>query len=136
MKLVDSLILSISAYCDIVFWPALLQRDRNSLQKIQNACFRYPPTELLSGAFRQSAGFATDPAAQTQAKAQVYPGHSKVKEPVADQPLLQADVPSTSPGTDSEPVWKQVHVGASTLGANPVVLLGFTLSVLRRYLSP
>ncbi|KAJ8910549.1 hypothetical protein NQ315_011062 [Exocentrus adspersus] len=78
-----------------------------------------------------SAGFATDPAAQTQAKAQVYPGHSKAKEPVADQPLLQADVPSTSPGTDSEPVRK-----ASTLGANPVVLLGFTLAVLRRYLSP
>ncbi|KAJ8912824.1 hypothetical protein NQ315_014407 [Exocentrus adspersus] len=76
----------------------------------------------------QGAGFATDPAAQTQAKAQVYPGHSKAKEPVADQPLLRADVPSTSPGTDSEP--------ASTLGANPVVLLGFTLAVLRRYLSP
>ncbi|KAJ8912390.1 hypothetical protein NQ315_013456 [Exocentrus adspersus] len=56
-------------------------------------------------------GFATDPAAQTQAKAQVYPGHSKAKEPVADQPLLRADVPSTSPGTDSEPVRKRVHSG-------------------------
>ncbi|KAJ8912225.1 hypothetical protein NQ315_009049 [Exocentrus adspersus] len=72
-------------------------------------------------------GFATDPAAQTQAKAQVYPGHSKAKEPVADQPLLQADVPSTSPGTDSEPVRKQVHVAV-----NPVVLLGFTVAVLSR----
>ncbi|KAJ8914079.1 hypothetical protein NQ315_014274 [Exocentrus adspersus] len=88
---------------------------------------RYPPTDLLSGAFRQGAGFATDPAAQTQAKAQVYPGHSKAKEPVADQPLLQADVPSTSPGTDSEPVRKRVHVGV-----NPVVLLGFTVAVLSR----
>ncbi|KAJ8910037.1 hypothetical protein NQ315_015242, partial [Exocentrus adspersus] len=45
---------------------------------------------------------ATDPAAQTQAKAQVYPGHSKAKEPVADQPLPQADVPPASQGTSSE----------------------------------
>ncbi|KAJ8914923.1 hypothetical protein NQ315_016077 [Exocentrus adspersus] len=86
--------------------------------------------------FQSSAGFATEPAAQTPAKAQVYPGHSKTKEPVADRPLLRADVPSTRPGTDSEPVRKRVHVGASTLGVNPVVLLGFTLAVLRRYLSP
>ncbi|KAJ8915408.1 hypothetical protein NQ315_008297 [Exocentrus adspersus] len=92
---------------------------------------RYPPTDLLSGAFRQSAGPATDPAAQTQAKAQVYPGHSKVKESVADQPLPQADVPPASPGTNSEPVRKRVHVGV-----NSVVLLGFTVAVLRRYLSP
>ncbi|KAJ8910042.1 hypothetical protein NQ315_003684, partial [Exocentrus adspersus] len=45
-----------------------------------------------------------EPAAQSPAKAQVYPGHSKAKEPVADQPLHRADVPSTRPGTDSEPV--------------------------------
>ncbi|KAJ8915357.1 hypothetical protein NQ315_008244 [Exocentrus adspersus] len=76
---------------------------------------------------KDSAGFATEPAAQSPAKAQVYPGHSKAKEPVADQPLLRADVPSTSPGTDSEPVRKQVHVGV-----NPVVLLGFTVAVLSR----
>ncbi|KAJ8910314.1 hypothetical protein NQ315_012235, partial [Exocentrus adspersus] len=63
---------------------------------------RYPPTDLLSGVFRQSAGFATEPAAQIQAKAQVYPGHSKAKEPVADQPLPQADVPPASQGTSSE----------------------------------
>ncbi|KAJ8913096.1 hypothetical protein NQ315_006598 [Exocentrus adspersus] len=72
----------------------------------------------------ERAGFATEPAAQSPAKAQVYPGHSKAKEPVADQPLQRADVPSTRPGTDSEP--------ASILGVNPVVLLGFTLAVLSR----
>ncbi|KAJ8914027.1 hypothetical protein NQ315_012051 [Exocentrus adspersus] len=92
----------------------------------------YPPTDLLSGVFRWSAGFATEPAAQSPAKAQVYPGHSKAKEPVADQPLQRADVPSTRPGTDSEPVRKytslQVHVGV-----NPVVLLGFTVAVLSQY---
>ncbi|KAJ8914352.1 hypothetical protein NQ315_011340, partial [Exocentrus adspersus] len=44
-----------------------------------------------------------EPAAQSPAKAQVYPGHSKAKEPVADPPLHRADVPSTRPGTDSEP---------------------------------
>ncbi|KAJ8915700.1 hypothetical protein NQ315_000634 [Exocentrus adspersus] len=63
---------------------------------------RYPPTDLLSGVFRQSAGFATEPAAQTPAKAQVYPGHSKAKEPVADQPLPQADVPPASQRTSTE----------------------------------
>ncbi|KAJ8916410.1 hypothetical protein NQ315_014621 [Exocentrus adspersus] len=98
------------------------RRTRNILSRV------YPPTDLLSGVFRWSAGFATEPAAQSPAKAQVYPGHSKAKEPVADQPLQRADVPSTRPGTDSEPVRKQVHVGV-----NPVVLLGFTVAVLSQY---
>ncbi|KAJ8912579.1 hypothetical protein NQ315_005742 [Exocentrus adspersus] len=97
---------------------------------------RYPPTDPPSGAFRQSAGLATDPVAQTQAEAQVYPGHSKAKEPVADQPLPQADVAPASPGTNSEPVRKRVHVRRVHVGVNPVVLLGFTVAVLRRYLSP
>ncbi|KAJ8909662.1 hypothetical protein NQ315_003722 [Exocentrus adspersus] len=66
-------------------------------------------SEVRTSAGAASAGFATEPAAQSPAKAQVYPGHSKAKEPVADQPLLRADVPSTSPGTDSEPVRKRVH---------------------------
>ncbi|KAJ8915003.1 hypothetical protein NQ315_002529 [Exocentrus adspersus] len=43
-----------------------------------------------------------EPAAQTPAKAQVYPGHSKAKEPVADQPLPQADVPPASQRTSTE----------------------------------
>ncbi|KAJ8909577.1 hypothetical protein NQ315_012832, partial [Exocentrus adspersus] len=51
---------------------------------------------------RKSAGFATEAAAQTPAKAQVYPGHSKAKEPVADQPLPQADVPPASQRTSTE----------------------------------
>ncbi|KAJ8915521.1 hypothetical protein NQ315_012402 [Exocentrus adspersus] len=83
--------------------------------------------ERLFSQMNLSAGFATKPAAQSPAKARVYPGHSKAKEPVADQPLQRADVPSTRPGTDSEPVRKQVHVGV-----NPVVLLGFTVAVLSR----
>ncbi|KAJ8915720.1 hypothetical protein NQ315_000654 [Exocentrus adspersus] len=68
-----------------------------------------PDTSWSSDSFGDSAGFATEPAAQSPAKAQVYPGHSKAKEPVADQPLQRADVPSTRPGTDSEPVRKRVH---------------------------
>ncbi|KAJ8914300.1 hypothetical protein NQ315_011285 [Exocentrus adspersus] len=81
---------------------------------------RKPPHQKYSkSGIRQSAGLATDPVAQTQAEGQVYPGHSRAKEPVADQPLPQADVPPTSPGTNSEPVRKRVHVGV-----NPVVLLG------------
>ncbi|KAJ8914245.1 hypothetical protein NQ315_003610 [Exocentrus adspersus] len=50
----------------------------------------------------ESAGFATEPAAQIPAKAQVYPGHSKAKEPVADQPLPQADVLPASQRTNTE----------------------------------
>lgn len=41
LRLCDSLILSHLAYCDTVFWPALLQNDRDSLQKIQNCCLRF-----------------------------------------------------------------------------------------------
>ncbi|KAJ8914798.1 hypothetical protein NQ315_014542 [Exocentrus adspersus] len=43
-----------------------------------------------------------EPAAQTPAKAQVYPGHSKAKEPVTAQPLPQADVPPASQRTRTE----------------------------------
>lgn len=39
--LCDSLILSQLAYCDVVYWSALLHSDKASLQKIQNTCIRY-----------------------------------------------------------------------------------------------
>lgn len=41
LKLCDSLILSALTYCDIVYWPALLNRDKVSLQMIQNQCLRF-----------------------------------------------------------------------------------------------
>lgn len=41
LRLCDSLILSHLAYCDIVYWPTLLNRDKETLQKIQNSCVRY-----------------------------------------------------------------------------------------------
>ena len=41
LRLTDSLILSHLNYCDVVYWPALLQKDRDSLQKIQHACLRF-----------------------------------------------------------------------------------------------
>lgn len=41
LRLTDSLILSHLNYCDVVYWPALLQRDRDSLQRVQNACLRF-----------------------------------------------------------------------------------------------
>ncbi|KAJ8911177.1 hypothetical protein NQ315_006020, partial [Exocentrus adspersus] len=50
---------------------------------------------------RKSAGFARTSCADS-GKAQVYPGHSKAKEPVADQPLPQADVPPASQRTSTE----------------------------------
>lgn len=40
LKLCDCLILSALSYCDTVYWPALLKRDQNSLQKVQNSCLR------------------------------------------------------------------------------------------------
>lgn len=41
LRLCDSLILSHINYSDIVFYPALIQRDRDSLQRLQNACLRF-----------------------------------------------------------------------------------------------
>ncbi|KAJ8977410.1 hypothetical protein NQ317_003191, partial [Molorchus minor] len=41
LKLSDSLILSSLSYCDMVYWPALLYKDKESLQKVQNACIRF-----------------------------------------------------------------------------------------------
>lgn len=41
LLLCDSLILSHLGYCDIVYWPALLDRDRTTLQRIQNACIKF-----------------------------------------------------------------------------------------------
>lgn len=41
LKLCESLILSQISYCDTVYWPALLQQDKNTLQKLQNACLRF-----------------------------------------------------------------------------------------------
>lgn len=41
LKLTDSLILSHLAYGDVLYWPALTAKSKNSLQKLQNACLRY-----------------------------------------------------------------------------------------------
>lgn len=41
LKLCDTLILSALSYADIVFWPALFERDKESLQKLQNNCLRF-----------------------------------------------------------------------------------------------
>lgn len=41
LKLCDSLILSCISYSDTVYWPAILHKDKESLQKIQNACLRF-----------------------------------------------------------------------------------------------
>lgn len=41
LTLSNSLVLSHLAYCNIVFWPALLQKDKDSLQKLQNYCLRF-----------------------------------------------------------------------------------------------
>lgn len=58
LRLCDALILSNLAYCDIVFWPALLSKDKNSLQKIQNSCLRFiynlRKFDHISDKFRES----------------------------------------------------------------------------------
>ena len=41
LKLCDSLILSMLSYCDVVYWPALTMREKNTLQKLQNACLKF-----------------------------------------------------------------------------------------------
>lgn len=41
LRLSESLVLSHLNYCDVVFWPCLLVRDRESLQRLQNACLRF-----------------------------------------------------------------------------------------------
>lgn len=41
LKLCDAFILSVISYCDIVFWPTLLNKDKTTLQIIQNACIRF-----------------------------------------------------------------------------------------------
>ncbi|KAJ8913349.1 hypothetical protein NQ315_008739 [Exocentrus adspersus] len=81
-----------------------------------------PPRQKYSKS--GSAGFATDPAAQTQAEAQVYPGLARRKSQLLtshyyEQTCLQ---PAQEPTPN-----QQVHVGV-----NPVVLLGFTVAVLSR----
>jgi hypothetical protein len=39
--LCDTLILSAIEYCGIVYWPAILNKDKESLQRVQNCCLRF-----------------------------------------------------------------------------------------------
>lgn len=61
LRLTNSLILSHLDYCNVVYWPALLQKDKDTLQKIQNACIRFSYNirkfDHISGAFRESGWF-------------------------------------------------------------------------------
>ena len=41
LKLCDSIILGYLSYCDVVYWPALLSKDKVRLQRLQNSCLRY-----------------------------------------------------------------------------------------------
>lgn len=41
LRLTDSLILSHISYCDVLYWPALVVKDKRSLQKLANACLRF-----------------------------------------------------------------------------------------------
>ncbi|KAJ8909975.1 hypothetical protein NQ315_008990, partial [Exocentrus adspersus] len=68
----------------------------------QQTCRPRVPDQQSRRKFAQVRKASPEPAAQTPAKAQVYPGHSKAKEPVADQPLPQADVPPASQRTSTE----------------------------------
>ncbi|KAJ8983205.1 hypothetical protein NQ317_016426 [Molorchus minor] len=41
LKLCESLILSYILYCDVVYWPNILNKDKESLQRVQHACIRF-----------------------------------------------------------------------------------------------
>lgn len=41
LRLCDTLILSSVSYCNTLFWPAILNKDKESLQRVQNACLRF-----------------------------------------------------------------------------------------------
>ena len=41
LRLCESLVLSLVSYGDVLYWPALTQREKNSLQKLQNCCLRF-----------------------------------------------------------------------------------------------
>ncbi|KAJ8911114.1 hypothetical protein NQ315_003376, partial [Exocentrus adspersus] len=77
----------------------------------QQTCRPRVPDQQSRRKFAQVRQASPEPAAQTPAKAPVYPGHSKAKEPVADQPLPQADVPPASQRTSTELTSQEVtHV--------------------------
>lgn len=68
LRLCDTLILSALSYADVVYWPALLERDRESVQKLQNNCLRFSygarkydhvtPLYVSSGWLRLSGRFS------------------------------------------------------------------------------
>lgn len=41
LKLCDSLVLSYLSFSDVLYWPAARQRERNSLQRLQNSCLKF-----------------------------------------------------------------------------------------------
>lgn len=41
LRLTDTLVLSLISYGNLLFWPALTQKDKLSLQKLQNACLKF-----------------------------------------------------------------------------------------------
>ncbi|KAJ8912039.1 hypothetical protein NQ315_000532 [Exocentrus adspersus] len=84
---------------------SLLSAARVSIHRDtdERATHRSPPRAAAEteSAKSGSAGFARTSCADS-GKAQVYPGHSKAKEPVTAQPLPQADVPPASQRTRTE----------------------------------
>ncbi|KAJ8911795.1 hypothetical protein NQ315_003330, partial [Exocentrus adspersus] len=101
----------------------------------QQTCRPRVPDQQSRIKFAQVRKASPEPAAQTPAKAQVYPGHSKAKEPVADQPLPQADVPPASQRTSTELTSQegdeQVRVAGNCCSSRPE----FAVTVRRSYVS-
>lgn len=62
LTLCNSLVLPHLAYCNVVFWPTLLQKDKDSLQKLQNFCLRFSYSlrkyDHISEYFLQSKWFS------------------------------------------------------------------------------
>lgn len=58
LTLCKSLILPLVFYCDTVYWPALLNKDKQSLTKLVNSCLRYsfgtPKFDHVSPLYKES----------------------------------------------------------------------------------
>ncbi|KAJ8912159.1 hypothetical protein NQ315_006123 [Exocentrus adspersus] len=115
---------------------SLLSAARVSIHRDtdERATHRSPPRAAAETKLSKAQA-SPEPAAQTPAKAQVYPGHSKAKEPVADQPLPQADVPPASQRTSTELTSQegdeQVRVAGNCCSSRPE----FAVTVRRSYVS-
>lgn len=97
LKLCDTLILSNIAYCDTVYWPAILNKDKESLQKVQNSCIRFTyglrKFDHISAKFRESNWLNLEERFQLHLACLVYKiNSSKVPKYLYDKLFKGSDI--------------------------------------------